>query len=221
MRTLIITLTLLVSTVAYSQREKEFQIRAGYGLAGYATFSDFAYDLGGITSRDQDTSGAAASHLNIDLRYEFSRRFAVGVDLKFGSYLYDPEEDNEGKSNGYGVVGINADFNLVSRDRFRWYVGVGLNVTNLEIRERETAGPLTLDNTFTYRGGGFKVNTGFIKYFGNSPFGLHFNIGSDNHQLRLEEAIQNGNSINISNIDGELKLRGLDLSLGLVVRIRP
>lgn len=218
----IITLSLLMLTFVMSaQRNKEFQIRAGIGGAGYATFSDFGYNIGALTVRDQDTSGAAATHFNLDLRYELTRRLAIGLDFKVGSYIYDPEENNEGKSNGYVVSGINADFSIVNRDRFRWYVGLGFNVTNLEIRERKTAGPLVLDNTFTYRGGGFKFNTGIIKYFGDSPFGVHFNIGSDNHRLVLDEVIQNGNSINISNIDGELKLRGLDFCFGLVVRLRP
>ena len=84
-------------------RQKEIQARIGFGVAGYATEYQLTYDLLGTNIIERDTSAAATRHLNIDLRYEFHTRFNAGLDMKFGSYLYDPDEDNEGKSNSYFI----------------------------------------------------------------------------------------------------------------------
>lgn len=220
MRSLIAVLFLLSSFTVAAQREKEFQVRAGFGGAAYAAFSELRYTAGGLSVASGDTSGAAASHFNLDLRYEVLPRLALGLDFKIGSYLYDAEEDNTGKSNGYVVTGINADLAVVNRDRFRWYLGLGFNYTTLRITEQENILGVRFTNESTYRGGGLKLNTGLIKYFGDGPLGIHFNIGSDNHLLNLDEFTQNGQNINLSGVTGELKLRGVDFSLGLILRIR-
>ena len=199
-------------------RQKEIQARIGFGVAGYATEYQLTYDLLGTNIIDRDTSGAVTRHLNIDLRYEFHTRFNAGLDMKFGSYLYDPEEDNEGKSNSYVVIGLGAEFNIVNKPKFRWYFGLGLNRGALSIREESTTS--NYKEEAIYSGGGFKLNSGILVYLGNSPFGLNFNLGYDKHTFNLDTYTQNGSSQDLSNIDGELIARGVDMTFGLVFRIR-
>ena len=199
-------------------RQKEIQARIGYGVAAYATEYQLTYDLLGTNIINRDTSGAVTRHLNIDLRYEFHPRFNAGLDMKFGSYLYDPNEDNEGKSNTYSVVGIGAEFNIVSKPKFRWYLGMGFNSGLLTIRQEIPS--INFEDEATYSGGGFKMNSGILVYLGNSPFGFNFNLGYDKHTFNLDTYTQNGSSQDLSNIDGELIASGVDMTFGLVFRIR-
>jgi hypothetical protein len=199
-------------------RQKEIQARIGFGVAAYATESSLTYDFLGTKITDRDTSGAATRHLNIDLRYEFHRRFNAGLDMKFGSYLYDPEENNEGKSNSYAVIGLGAEFNIVNKPAFRWYLGLGFNRGALSIREESTI--LNYKEEAIYSGGGFKMNSGILVYLGNSPFGFNFNIGYDKHTFNLDTYTQNGSSQDLRNIEGELIASGVDMTFGLVFRIR-
>ncbi|MFY7706902.1 MAG: hypothetical protein ACOVQ5_02405 [Flavobacteriales bacterium] len=216
----LLVITLFISTCAFSQREKEFQVRASYGLAGYATLSETKFTAFGFEVSDSDTSGAATQHFNLDLRYDFTNRITAGIDLKLGSYIYDPEEDNRGKSNSFVVVGISGEFNLMSREKSRLFLGLGLHRSDLELRERDTNAGIVSEAVATYRGRGIKLNLGYSKFFGNSPIGFNVSLGYDSHNFDLEDYIIDNNPF-FANYEGTLQVRGLDFSMGLVFRIRP
>lgn len=210
-----------ISTSWGQSREKELQLRIGAGGGAYGTRSEFTVSSGGISLSGTDTSGAATAHLNIDLRYDFTQRFTAGLDIKSGSYLYDASEDNTGKSNVYAVVGLKGEFNIVSREKFRWYLGAGVHRSVLEIVEKETTLGVTTTEKLRYTGSGVSLNTGLIKYFGDSPFGIHFSMGYDGHRFELQEYSINDSSQNLTNVTGELWARGVDISAGILFRIRP
>ncbi len=218
---LLLIITAFLCSVVYSQREKEIQVRASYGLAGYATLSESTLTFGGLELNDRDTSGAATQHLNLDLRYDFTNRITAGIDMKFGSYIYDPEEDNTGKSNSFVVIGLSGEFNLLSREKSRLFLGLGFHRSALEIRERETNLGVVSEAIATYRGRGIKLNLGYSKFFGNSPLGFNVSLGYDTHIFDLEEYSLQNSSVNLSNYEATLEARGVDFSLGLVFRIRP
>jgi hypothetical protein len=218
--TLLILLAFL-SVTASSQREKEFQIRGSYGLAGYSTFSELSYSVAGFEVSDSDSSGAATQHFNLDLRYDFTNRITAGIDMKFGAYIYDPEEDNTGKSNSFVVLGISGEFNLLSREKSRLFLGLGLHRSALELREKTTSFGLVSESVAIYRGGGIKLNLGYSKFFGNSPLGFNVSLGYDSHNFDLEEYTINNSVFDLTNYDGSLEVRGVDFSMGLVFRIRP
>lgn len=212
---------LFISLSSFSQdRKKEIQARLGWGFGGYRSLTVADYNFFGTQFQERDTSGAAARHLNIDLRYELTRRLALGLDTKFGSYLYDADEDNAGKSNGYAIFGIRAEFMIVQKPKFRWYLGGGFHFAGLVVEEKDQ-GAFAVDNKAEYSGGGAKLNTGFIKYFSDSPFGLHFNLGYDAYNLELQSFSINGDDVDLSNYSGTLELDGVDLALGVIFRIRP
>lgn len=204
---------------AQNDRDKEFQIRGGFGFAVYGTATEIKYDLGGAEVSWKDTSGAVTRFIPLELRYEFHPRFNAGLDMKFGSYLYDPEEDNTGKSNRFATIGIALEANLVNKPNFRWYAGIGFNTTGLEISERRGTGSLSYTETSTWRGGGFKMNSGVLIFFGDSRFGLNTNLGYDGHNLKLQEIKRDDSNLNIDGLSGNLRLAGVDWSLGLVVRL--
>ncbi len=217
----LLTLLVLFSTFVFSQREKEFQIRGSYGLAGYATLSELSYSVAGFEVSDSDTSGAATQHFNLDLRYDFTNRITAGIDMKFGAYIYDPEEDNAGKSNSFVVVGVSGEFNLLSREKSRLFLGLGLHRSALELREKTTSFGVVSESVATYRGGGIRLNLGYSKFFGDGPIGFNVGLGYDTHNFDLEEFTINNSVFDLTNHDGTLEARGMDFSFGLVFRIRP
>lgn len=198
------------------KRAKEIQLRAGIGFGVYKTNSEFTWDNNTLV--DRDTSGAVTRHLNLDLRYDVTRRINVGLDMKFGSYLYDPDEDNEGKSNVYSVLGLTGEFAIVNKPNFRWYTGLNLHVSILEITEKDAQND---EQTLRYGGGGLKLNTGTLFYFGDSNFGLNVNIGYDGHSFNLREYTINSQEVDIAELNGSLRASGVDLNLGLIIRFRP
>lgn len=221
-----IVISILFAVIAFqgmaqSDRSREFQARIGYGMGAYGTKSELTIRDQNTTFSSSDTSGAVTQHLNFDLRYELSERFALGVDMKFGAYLYDPEDDNTGKSNVYRVTGLKGEFNISKRPNFRWFVGAGLHASRLVISEETTALGITNKEEFDYRGIGLSANSGIIKYFGDGPIGMFFTMGYDGHSFILDEYTINGQAVDFDEIDVTLDARGIDLSLGLIVRIRP
>ncbi|MEN9638227.1 MAG: hypothetical protein RLZZ262_95, partial [Bacteroidota bacterium] len=107
-----------------AQRNKELQFRVGTGIAGYATMSDYTLKFGNAEYQFKDTSGAATRQLHLGVRYEVHHRIALGLDFRRGNYIYDPEEDNKGKENSFGMFGLTAELNMISRPQFRWNLGL-------------------------------------------------------------------------------------------------
>ncbi|MFI5220218.1 MAG: outer membrane beta-barrel protein [Bacteroidia bacterium] len=207
----------LIVAAAYAQRKKEFQIRGGFGFAVYGTTTEFAYTPSDPDLVLKDEDGAATVHLPLELRYEISQRFNLGLDLKWGSYLYDPDS-SEGKANRFYVIGFGAEYTLVNNDNFRWYLGAGFNAAGLELEEDYTFLGLPVHQVATYSGGGFRLNSGVLWFFAG-PFGLNFNMGFDSHNFKLKDLEQNGQASDLSDIEGSLTVKGADFTLGLVVRL--
>lgn len=209
--TLIVLLSLTLHTVQ-AQRPKEFQIRAGGGFGFYGTKSEFGTD----NNRKEETGGAVTLYLPVDLRYEVTRHFNLGLDLKIGSYLYDPDSA-DGKSNGYVVIGLGAEYNIKSEEDFRWYVGAGLNYSSLKLEETNQPNTIVKKEEWAYTGGGIRFNTGVLIYI-IGDLGLNFNLGFDSHSFKLKKYEQNGKEIDLDNFDAKLKLNGIDGTIGLVYR---
>lgn len=214
----IILLFVLISfsSAAYAQRNKEFQIRGGLGWSVYSSESEFAYTFSGLTFSNKNKDNAATVHLPLEFRYEITRRFNVGLDMKIGSYLYDPDSA-EGKSNRFFVIGIGAEYNFINKDNFRWYGGIGINTCMLELQSDYSALGIAFSDISNYKGGGFRLNTGLLWFFARH-LGLNFNLGFDSHNFKLDEFKRNGQNIDLSAIEGTLKVKGVDGTLGLVLR---
>jgi hypothetical protein len=215
MKTLLPLITVLMLSINGYSQKGEFQIRGGAGLAVYGTKSEFIFDFFGIKFYQTEEDGAATVHMPIELRYGFSNRFHAGLDIKFGSYLYDPDSA-EGKSNRFFVMGPHAEFNLTAKENFRWYIGAGFNMAALELQEdRDEVIPTTYISNYT--GAGVRINTGLLWFFAD-PVGLHFNLAFDSHAFKLKKYSVNGNEVDLENIEGKLHVKGGDMVLGLVFR---
>lgn len=218
---------LIISTTGYTQRDNEFQIRLGGGIAAYATEWNTNYTLntpfGTYNFSDSGSDGAVTVHMPLEFRYEVFERLNVGLDMKFGRYIYDPEEDNTGKSNGFGSIGLAAEFTALNKSNTRLYLGLCVNTSWLTLHEKNIDdNGNSVTNEVNYRGPGVKLNAGFIQFFGNSPIGINTNIGYDTHNFEIHSvnATSNGNTNSINGFSGKLKTSGFDIALGLIFRLR-
>lgn len=212
-----ISVSLLFNTLA--QRENEFQLRAGFGWGAFATTGEWSYTSGGITFTENDTDGAVAIHLPIELRYELHPRFNAGIDLKFGNYLYDPNDSTvQDNSNHFESFGFGLEGTLVRHENFRLYLGLNVNTTSLTLTDHIDWFGDTVTETQLWRGGGFQANIGFLAFF-SKPIGFNFNLGYDSHTFKLKTFTRDGQAQDLTGWSGELKVRGVNGTLGLVVRI--
>ncbi|MBL7943253.1 MAG: hypothetical protein JNM00_10830, partial [Flavobacteriales bacterium] len=92
MKSLLTTLFAGICLLSFGQRENQIQVRAGFGWGVFLTESEWSYTINGLTFTENDTDGSATVHVPVELRYEFNPRFNAGIDMKFGSYLYDPND---------------------------------------------------------------------------------------------------------------------------------
>lgn len=204
---------LILSAKSFSQKG-EFQLRGGIGLAVYGTKSEFIYDVFGLKFYQTEEDGAATVHVPLELRYGFADRFTTGLDIKLGSYLYDPDSA-EGKSNRFFVIGPHLEYNLVTKENLRWYIGAGFNLAELELQE-DIQDVFSTRHISKYAGAGLRFNSGILWFFTN-PLGLHFNIAFDIHAFKLKN--YSVNEVDLENIEGKLNVKGADIVLGLVFRL--
>src|SRR5258705_1330602 len=209
-------LFLFVIASAQAQRKKEFQIRGGFGFAAYATTTEITFKAFNPDLTFKNEDGAATVHMPLELRYEFSQRFNAGLDIKFGSYIYDPDSA-EGKSNSFFVIGIGLEYNFISNDNFRWYGGIGFNTATLKLEENFDYFGTPVKRKYNYTGPGFRLNSGVLWFF--SPIlGLNANLGYDGHNFSLKGLSDNGQAWDLSDVDATLDVSGIDLTLGLALR---
>lgn len=226
MKNKILLFLLFVSTTAVAQRDNEFQIRLGLGGAAYATQTNLNYDvntfIGTFHLNHSEKDNAATTHIPIELRYEINPRLNVGLDMKFGSYLYSDSTDHVNKSNSFGSFGIAGEFSALNKENTRVYIGLCLNSTSLVMEEKMTVNNVHTNTTATWKGGGIKVNVGVIQYFGSSPIGVNFNLGYDSHNFDLKKwDYPTGTSlVTLGSYKGTLETKGVDIALGLVFRIK-
>lgn len=212
-----IALALLLTVLtASAQNEPRIQLRTGGGFAVYGTRSTLTYSFAnGVKFTSTEEDAAATLHIPIEVRYAFSKRFNAGLDLKFGSYLYEPDSA-EGKSNGFAVIALTAEYSLIAREQFRWYVSLGLNTARLRLRETNTLTQVVTEAD--YGGGGYRLATGTLVFF-SSRLGLNVHLGMDSHNFKLDAFRIDGQAQNLNGFTGTLETGGLDGGIGLVVRL--
>lgn len=213
-------LLLFVSIETLSQRATELQFRAGAGIAVYKSDINLSYDFGGTKISQDTTDGAATTHFPIEIRYEVSEHFNLGIDMKFGKYLY-AEEDKAGKSNQFIIVGLGGEGVIYSLENARVYLGLGFNSGKLHVSETRTAAQGAYTETSDWQGSGYRFNLGTIIFIAKGPIGLNLNFGYDQHTFNLKSIKRDGTNLDLTNYSGTLKVGGPELAIGLVFRIRP
>lgn len=221
MRNILIITLLSGALTSFSQdREKEFQVRIGYGITGYQTDINYTYDDGTAHIEFTDKDSAVTSQIPIELRYELHPRFNLGLDMRFGKYLYDPDDDNTDKSNRFSSFGLGFEGTIVSKPVFRWFGGLTFSGINLEIEEPVGTGNSRYIQKLSWKGNGTRLYTGISWFIADGPVGLNFVFGYDTRNMDLKEYTQDGSAQDLTNISGTLKVKGPEVMAGLVFRIK-
>lgn len=121
-RLLFIIMLSILSIQGWTQRHKEFQIRLGAGVGGYNTTTELKYTVNSlgypVKGHYSDNGGASTVHFPLELRYEISERFNVGLDTRFGTYLYEVNGNNV-QSNRFRYIGLGGELTLMNRENSR------------------------------------------------------------------------------------------------------
>lgn len=148
------------------------------------------FDVGGgfgtyytqlTTDEDEfiDEDAAVPVYFDVNARYALSKRFAIGLNMDFGSYLRS-EQDELDYPGTFTYTKICASFRYVplNKDIFQLFTDVNLGV-----------------NALTFSGEGFEsaaglhaqLNAGLNIYFGeNSPVGYYLMGGLSTYTLNGE-----------------------------------
>jgi hypothetical protein len=209
-----------LASLASAQRNNEIQLRAGLGWGLYVVNNEWTYTLDNFSYTETGSDAGVTIQLPIELRYEFHRLFNAGIDLKFGSYLYDPDDpETQDDSNDFTTVGISAEFTPLSTNTFRLYLGVNLNATQLNMIDGADLSGDNETQTLKWRGGGMQLNLGFMAFF-SKPVGFNFNLGFDRHRFDLKDYLREGEVQDLTGFTGAFETGGLNGTIGLVIRFR-
>ncbi|MFM9986118.1 MAG: hypothetical protein ACKVOK_12840 [Flavobacteriales bacterium] len=221
MRIALATILILLSICSFSQdREREIQTRIGYGITAYRTDVKYTYSNDSTLVEETDTDSAVASVIPIEFRYELHPRFNLGLDMRFGKYLYDKNDDNTGKSNRFSSFGLGLEGVIVSKPAFRWYGGLTFSGINLEIEDRVESGNVFYAEKFIWKGSGTRFYSGITWFILDGPVGLNFLFGYDTRSMNLKEYTRDGSSQDLTDVSGKLKVNGPEFIGGIVLRLK-
>ena len=187
--------TFTLSAQSMEQGNIMFDVGGGLGIYG----TTFEYNDSGTQTSTED--GAAPVYLDLNGRYGLSERFAVGLNMDFGRYLRDEEDelDNPGTFR-YTKVAASLRFLLLNKDVFQFFTDLNLGYA---------ATSFSGDDFFERASGPiFQLNGGFNVYFGSrSPVGFYMAAGYSTYS-------QNGK---LENSDDKFKWRfkGATVQMGL------
>jgi hypothetical protein len=181
----------------------------GYAGGAHATEYDQTITLIGIPIRSSSTGGAATSTFPLEVQYGFAKIFSLGLYFETGRYV----DSVETKENTIRLIGLQPRFYLVNKDRFAWMAGLQLGGTKLQIDDVEAAG--RPKSTFTGAHVGIFTGVGFLF---SDLIGLQVHLRYLANTLPLKEYELNGSNLDLSNIEAELRARGLALQLSLNFR---
>lgn len=212
-RIILSAVLLLVGQTIFAQTgldKGSISFNLGYDAGAHLTLYDSEVD--GNSVQETDTSGAVTSLVRFNAQYNVVHWFSVGLDVRGGSYLEDPE-NMEADGNTVNLFALSARFYPVNKPKFNWFIGTSIGRSNLEINRKTTIiVPLTFQYKFS--SGHFGLETGFNWYFVKS-FGVHFNLGYMGQQYVMNEYRFNNEVQDLGDMKNTLQTSGVNVGLGV------
>ena len=209
-RSLLAVLFLSLSLSAWSQVNDKGVVHLAIGLAagGHATEYEQTVTFLGIPNTTTN-DGAATWTVPVEVSYGLARVFSLGIYAEPGAYL----DSSATESNAIIMLGIQPRFYLINQDRFAWMASLRLGATNLTIDRSEPG----LETSSRYRGSHFGLSTGVAFQF-SDLLGLHLHLHYLTNRMPLKEYELNGSSIDLANIEAELRTQGVTLQASVAFR---
>lgn len=210
-RSLLAVLFLSLSLSAWAQVNDKGVVHLAIGLAagGHATEYEQTVTFLGIPITTTTNDGAATWTVPLEVSYGLARVFSLGIYAEPGAYL----DSSATESNAIIMLGIQPRFYLINQDRFAWMASLRLGATNLTIDRSEPG----LETSSRYRGSHFGLSTGVAFQF-SDLLGLHLHLQYLTNRMPLKEYELNGSSIDLANIEAELRTQGVTLQASVAFR---
>jgi hypothetical protein len=200
---------ILLFSNAQSHNQGAFSFTLGYdaGIHGVTYTSEY-----NSTIVDQDTSGSATRMAHLTASYNIFKFMSIGLDLRSGSYLEDPENATA-NGNKVSMSALNLRFYPVNKDKFAWYIGPTFGFSRLEINRIYTF-IVSIPAQYRFKSGHFGLETGFNWYFVKN-FGMNFALGYSSQNFNMYYYRLNGEEQDLSNYENTLKTAGVHMNIGL------
>ncbi|MDZ4751336.1 MAG: hypothetical protein SGI87_06945 [Flavobacteriales bacterium] len=179
---------------------------ASIGWEGGIYYNDVETNLYGADSSYTDTAGAV--FVPVHLEYYINNRLSAGIKMKFGRYI----EDNANEENSARVFDITIAYHLLQKPKGDLYIQMALGGSNLQMERN--AFP-SFDGE--WGGGHFGLGAGYRQYFGDHV-GLYTSFGYNSYGLNQKSLNTEGIEIDPKDASWDMKLRGYEFSLGLIVK---
>lgn len=207
-RLLIITTSLLFGLTVFSQGNQKgnLQIDIGGGLGVYKNYITQSNNGTVFVNNEKDT--AATSFVPIGIEYAIFDRFSAGINMKFGKYFTD-EENNTNKLLSFNVT---TSYYFLNKNKFMMYAKLAFGTNTLN-----STNTSVISSSVKMTGTGFSLGTGFKWWWGNH-IGMFFDYDFNKYKLNAKEYTFMGTAVDLNDWTWEYDLKGHEFSLGLAVK---
>lgn len=186
------------------------QIGLGLNAGGFATQYDSEISILGFTKKDSHRDGALSMTFPLEVQYNITDRFGLGLYLEPGSYI-----DSAGTHpNKLFLLGLSPRFYVVNGDHFTLDLHADLGLANLQIRDVQNGKERFTDH---FDGRHFRAGVRGQYYFGQA-FGLHADLRLAGANFNWSKREPRDPLIDAVNYKATLKVTGVQFELGAQVR---
>ncbi len=210
----IISLTTFAQEKAFQKGKITISVGAGFGVYGTKSYTQWDSVYGGSSYKATRTKndGAASGIYPINLEYGITNWLGIGA--RFGFSKYAVSDTVKLKPT---VTGWDGDLNLflhfVKTKRFDMPVQLTAGYSSFKYLSNDLNGSMA-------KGGGINYAISLVPriYFGNH-IGMYFNLGYAGYNYPNLILSDNKNTLNNLNYTFKLKANGVNLGLGLIVKL--
>lgn len=210
---LILSAALALGHAASGQVNEKGKVQIGLGLdlGIHKTRFDHQVTVLGFTKKEGKNDEAATVTTPVDVQYGLSDRFSLGLHFEPGRYL-----DSAGTNpNKLILLGLSPRFYALNNEHFGLYVHADLGVSKLDINTFRNGRKEYLDK---YDGGHFRLGVGGQYFFGGA-FGLHAGLRLVAADFKWKGRDPQDPVLDALNYDASLKTNGVQVEVGLQVRL--
>lgn len=211
---LFLGLSFSINLAAQSHHAGTLSFQLGYDVGVHQTDYTSKYN-GTLLSQDKDN--AATTAVMFGAQYNLIEFLSLGLNFGAGSYIEDRDKI-ENNGNTFRVLSLDLRIYPINNEKFNWFLSPRLGVSNLKINRKVGPPILLISQESKYNSPHFGIYTGFNWYF-LSFIGINAQLGYTNHNFLMKEYNINGVSQNLNNFENRLKVSGVQLQLGLSVKI--
>jgi len=205
------TMAFFASASAQVNAKGVLQFGLGASLGVHATHFTNEVSYAGSSKQEDHRDGAVTVTVPIEAQYGLADRFSIGLCFEPGSYL-----DSAGTHpNKLFLISLSPRYYMVNKDRFALYFNADLGLSYLRIGDVVNG-----TNRYNDRYGGEHFRIGATsQFFFGSVFGMNVGLKYAANNLRWRDRDPQDPILGLVDYSAKLKTSGVQLQLGLQVKI--